>query len=353
MDKPERSSYNAVDFRGWRRLKSLEISPKFQRRSVWNRAARSYLIDTLILGFPVPPIYIRVIQSEDGTKSIREIVDGQQRIRALLEFIDGAYSLAKSIKSPYANMYFDDLPEEVKNKIQFYSFITEQFYGITDEEVLAVFARLNTNSVRLNAQELRNGKYFGEFKETCYSLALKHLTFWRNSGLFTERGIARMQEAELVSELVIVMMDGMQDKKKSINGFYEKYDEELPRKDQIVERFKTTIDEIVETMGDTLKDTEFRRTPLFYSLFAVVHNKLYGSKNDKVSSTKKHGKMSAAEKQSLRDAVIKLSGYVTAFKEDDNVPKSHQRFVNACLQQTDNIGPRRTRFETISREAFG
>jgi hypothetical protein len=352
MDKPERSSYNAVDFRGWRRLKSLEITPKFQRRSVWNRAARSYLIDTLILGFPVPPIYIRVVQSEDGLKSIREIVDGQQRIRALLEFIEGGYTLAKSIKSPYANQLFSDLPDEIKNKILYYSFITEQFYGISDEEVLAVFARLNTNSVRLNAQELRNGKYFGEFKETCYGLSLKHLTFWRNSGLFTERGIARMQEAELTSELVIMMIAGMQDKKKSVNDFYEKYDEELPKRDQLVARFEAVIDNIVAALGDSIKETEFRRTPLFYSLFAVVFDKVYGSKDSKHSSVKKHGPLTTAEKQGLKDAVIKLSSYVTAFKEDEGVPKGYQRFVNACLQQTDNINPRRIRFSTLSKEAF-
>jgi len=352
MDKPERSSYNAVDFIGWRRLKSLEISPKFQRRSVWNRAARSYLIDTLLLGFPVPPIYIRVRQSDDGTKSVREIVDGQQRLRAVLEYIDGAYTLANSIKSPYAGKNFDNLPEEAKNKIQYYSFIAEVFYGISDEEVLAIFARLNTNSVRLNAQELRNGKYFGQFKETIYNLALKHLTFWRKNRIFSERGIARMQEAELTSELVIQMLDGMQDKKASINTFYERFDDKLPEKDRIVKRFQTTIDNIAESLGDTLKDSEFRRTPLFYTLFGVVFDRLYGlpAKGKKPKAGK--DSLSAAERQSFRDAVIKLSELITTYKEEEEVPKQYQGFVLACLQQTDNIGPRRTRFQTLSKEAF-
>jgi uncharacterized protein DUF262 len=351
MDRPERSSYNATDFLGWRRLKSLEISPKFQRRSVWNRAAQSYLIDTLVLGFPVPPIYIRVTQSEDGTRSIREIVDGQQRLRALLEFLDGGYTLSKSIKSPYAGMAFEGLPDEAKNKIKFYSFYAESFYGISDEEVLAIFARLNTNSVRLNAQELRNGKYFGKFKETIYGLALDHLTFWRNTRLFTERGIARMQEAELTSELVIQMMGGMQDKKSSINTYYEKYDENMPEKEQVTKRFRNTIDNISASLGDTLRDTEFRRTPLFYSLFGVMFDRLYGMPGQG-KAVIKGDSLSQADQQKFRDAVLKLSELIITYKEEEEVPKKYQSFVLACLRQTDNIGPRRTRFNTISDEAF-
>jgi hypothetical protein len=351
MNKPERSSYNATDFLGWRKLQSLEISPKFQRRSVWNTAARSYLIDTLILGFPVPPIYIRVKQSEDGTKSVREIVDGQQRLRALLEFIDGGYTLAKSIKSPHAGKRFADLPDDVKNSIRFYPFFAESFYGISDEEVLAIFARLNTNSVRLNAQELRNGKYFGLFKETVYSLSLNHLTFWRNNRIFTERGIARMQEAELTSELVIQMLDGLQDKKGSINNFYEKYDESFPNKDQIIRRFQNTIDNISSSLGDSLKESEFRRTPLFYTLFGVVFDRLYGMPKEG-KNVVRGDNLSAADQQSFRDAVIKLSDLITTYKEEEEVPRNYQSFVFACLRQTDNIAPRRTRFQTLSKEAF-
>lgn len=65
MQRPERSSYNSTDFLGWRKLKSLEISPKFQRRPVWSRDARSYFIETLLLGYPVPPLYLRVRQADE------------------------------------------------------------------------------------------------------------------------------------------------------------------------------------------------------------------------------------------------------------------------------------------------
>ncbi len=351
MQKPERSSYNSTDFTGWQKLKSLEISPKFQRRPVWSRDARSYFIETLLLGYPVPPLYLRVRQSEDGSKSVREVVDGQQRLRALLDYLEGGYSLSKSVSDPYIGKYFDDLSEEDKNRIKYFSFITEVFYGVTDREVLTVFARLNTNSVRLNAQELRNGKYFGPFKQTIYAIALDHLTFWTANKIVSDKGVARMAEAELTSEIVIAMIDGMQDKKKSINSFYEKFDDKFPDKKKVSDQFAKVIDEINESIGQDLKDTEFRRPPLFYSLFLAVFDRLYGLKNYSNGVTK-GASLSTKDREALKDAVLKLSGVVERFKADEATTRGYQRFLTACLSQTDNIGPRKVRVETIFKEAF-
>src|SRR5439155_1330394 len=107
-----------------------------------------------------------------------------------------------------------------------YRFPIYQYQGIEDQTVLEIFARMNTYSVALNRQELRNGQYFGIFKSTVYRLALNYLTFWRSSGLFSESNIARMDEAELVSELLVAQLDGLQDKKASLDDFYDKLDDE-------------------------------------------------------------------------------------------------------------------------------
>ena len=87
------------------------------------------------------------------------------------------------------------------------------FGDISDGEVLETFARLNTYAVKLNAQELRNGRFFGLFKQSAYTLAFEHVEFWRRNGIFSERNIARMLEVELTSELLIALLDGLQDKK--------------------------------------------------------------------------------------------------------------------------------------------
>lgn len=352
MKLPERSSYTPLDFLQWQQASGLVISPKFQRRGVWNRAARSYLIDTLLLGLPVPPIYIRVVQSADHKSIIREVVDGQQRVSAVLDFVADKYTLGRKIEYDAIGRKFSDLKQEEKDRILQYSFVCEVFYGVEDRDILKIFARLNTHSVRLNSQELRNGKFFGDFKKTVYALALEHLEFWRQKRIFTETAIARMQEVELSSELLILMMAGMQDKKKSIDEFYEKHDEEFADSKNLSRRFRSVIDEI-NSLNVELGGTEFRRTPLFYSLFAAIYDRMYALPAGSLTA-KATGKMTAVDREGLENAIQTLSEVVTAAKAkaDDAIPKRYERFVAACLRQTDNLAPRRTRMETIYKLAF-
>jgi hypothetical protein len=202
--KPDRASYTALDFLAWREMKTLAVAPEFQRRAVWGRPARAYLIDTLLRGLPVPPLYLRVRQDKEKSRLVREVIDGQQRISAVLDFIDGKFRLLPSFDERWASKAFDELDEADQDAVRTYPFLCEVFHSISDAQVLEVFARLNTYSVQLNAQELRNGRYFGFFKQTAYSLAHEYVEFWRRNRILTEQGIARMQDAELVSELMIL-----------------------------------------------------------------------------------------------------------------------------------------------------
>jgi len=352
--RSERSSYTPIDFMEWEESSSLSLSPKFQRRHVWSTSARSYLIDTLLLGMPVPPIYMRVVQDAQRERVVREVVDGQQRISAILDYVKDDYSLSKNIETPYSGKKFSALPSEAQDRILRYSFICEVFYGVEDKVVLSIFARLNTHSVKLNAQELRNGRYFGHFKRLSFALAFEHLEFWKSNRIFTDSRIARMAEVELTSELLICGLDGMQDKKKSIDDFYSEYDDEFPGRDLAERRFETTIDYISRSCGDVLAESEFRRPPMFYSLFCAVYHRLYGLHNFDYP-TSKSGRISARQMEDIEQAVRRLSEVLrfARVESEDDVPRRLRTFVSACLRQTDNIRPRTTRLQTICQHAFG
>lgn len=353
LRKPERSAYTPLDFLQWQEAGTLVISPKFQRRGVWSRAAQSFLIDTLLLELPVPPIYLRVVQNPSKRSMIREVIDGQQRVSSVLQYMNDKFPLTKNIESPCAGKRFSELSDSQKDKISQFSFVCEVFYGVEDADVLKIFSRLNTHSVKLNAQELRNGKYFGQFKQTAYGLALEHLEFWRRTKIFTEQAIARMNEVELTSELMIAMIAGIQDKKKSIDSFYEKNDEIFPEKSTVSSRLKAVIDVVNEVLWENFDETEFRRVPLFYSLFLAIHHRLFGLPGQTALSTPATGRLSRAEVDGLESAILKLSDAVRTAKDDmSNVPQTMSAFVNACIQQTDNIRPRETRFRTVYETAF-
>ncbi len=352
MEKPTISHHASQEFRDWNELGVLVITPKFQRREVWKTPARSYFIESLLCGIPIPPIFLRLGQSPEKKRVVREVIDGQQRLRAVLEFMEGKYALSKAV-TRYGGKRFADLAPEDQKKIETFTFLCEVFQQISDKDVLEVFARVNTYSVALNDQELRNGRYFGPFKKTAYALALDYLEFWRRHRIFSETSIARMLEVELTSELMVAILAGQQDKKKSISAFYEEYDEAFPTQRLVRARFTQAADEITNTLGDDLKDSEFRRVPLFYTLFCVVLHRLSGLPGENFPSPKR-GRFTDSERTQIKDAVLVLSDKLAAAKEGstDSLSQRDQVFVTACLRQTDNIIPRKTRFEALYQQAF-
>lgn len=92
--------YSIADFLEWHKNELLDLSPDFQRRSVWTQNAKSYLIDTVICGKPIPKILITL--QLKGARQTRTVVDGQQRLRAILEFINGDYMISRAHNKEYA-----------------------------------------------------------------------------------------------------------------------------------------------------------------------------------------------------------------------------------------------------------
>jgi hypothetical protein len=351
MERPERASFSTLDFQAWQEMSILVLTPKFQRRAVWKTPARSYFIDSLLEDIPVPPIFLRMTQSKDKRRTIREVIDGQQRLRAVLEYLEDKYALSRSAVKKNGGRRFSELDPDSQDKIRNYSFPCETFYSISDPEVLEIFARVNTYSVKLNAQELRNGQFFGFFKRSAYSLAHEHLEFWRQNNIFSEGSIARMLEVELTSELMVAQLAGQQDKKKSLEKFYADYDEKFDQRDKIEIQFRTTIDTLSESVGDILPEIDFHRPPLFYTLFCVAYHRLFGMPQVKVATPQK-GRLPKKDLASLRDAASHLSDKIISAKQGYEVAKNDLAFVNACLRQTDNIKPREIRLTRLYKEAF-
>ncbi len=339
MDRSEPLRYSINDFLVWKERNELVLQPKFQRRKVWSPQARSYLIDTILRGLPIPKIYMRQ-QIDVGTRrTVREVVDGQQRIRAVFDYLDGEFAVSKIHNEEFGGLRFTELPEGTREDFLNYYFSVGMLIGATDEDVLGIFARLNSYTVTLNPQEKRNAKFFGQFKQVVYRIGYDYLTFWRNNRVFTEYGIARMSEAELASELVVAMLDGLQDRKKSLNQFYDRYDEEFPYAERIRREFGSTIDTISEIFGDKLSRTRFRKTPLFYSLFCVIYDAKFGLPG---GLTQPYLFPAASRKQIL-DRLLHLDEVLAAREP----PAEYAEFVTASRVSTNQLGPRQTRHAVI------
>lgn len=336
MAQPTTTSYSISDFLEWNVSKQLVIAPKFQRRDVWIQKAKSYLIDTILRELPIPPLFIRLKIDTISKRVVREVVDGQQRLRTVLSFIAGDFPILQAHNPELAGMYYTDLSEKLQHQFLRYHFLVNTLTDVTDQEVLGIFARLNTYTVKLNAQELRNSAYFGLFKQMVYKLAHQYYSFWRSNNILTDQTIARMGDAELVSELVVSMMDGIrQTKANDLEGFYKKYDDVFPRRNKIVSEFDATMDLVGYIFGDDLGLSPFRRIPLFYTVFCAVYDRKFGLPHSRRSQVS----FSAKQVLRIRAKFDRLGKILVT----DNPPKKYLQFIEDSRLSTADVGRRKRR----------
>ena len=93
----------------------LEMKPPFQRNPVWSPKQKGALIETILLEYPVPEIYMQDVVDESGGET-HIVVDGQQRIRAVLDYIAGEFEIAEE-GSRWEGLSFEDLSAEDKRKV--------------------------------------------------------------------------------------------------------------------------------------------------------------------------------------------------------------------------------------------
>jgi len=302
------------DFEEWESRGELVLAPKFQRRAVWNDKARSYLIDTILRGKPIPKLFMRQEVSGAGRPTTREIVDGQQRVRTVLEFLKDGFKVSRMHSEDYGGKVFSALGPETQKTILKYEFAVDLLQDMDDGDVYDIFARINTYTEKLTAQELRNAKYFGDFKTSVYSLSKEFVKFLGDNRVFTPKQILRMGEAEFISELLIASEEGVREGKKSvIDGAYALYDNKFPNRRLHEKRFRAVVDTIGECLGGTLPNLEFRATRLLYPLFCAVYHLRFGL--PKLTLPRREIRQSDLSK--VRNTLEQIDDMVRRFQSDD------------------------------------
>ena len=276
MKSYDSRTYSINDFVEWDAGKQLELNPRFQRRAVWTDKAKSFLIDTIIRGKPIPKVFIRQKINVTTKTSIREVVDGQQRLRTILSFVKDGFTISKRQNAEHGDVLFSQLPEQMQAQILAYEISVDLLINLPDSEILDIFSRLNSYAVILNEQEKINADHFGPFKVLCDRIGHKYYDYWTEQGVITSKQIMRMQEVNLVADLIIALLEGIKSKKQ-IKKFYDLYESHFEHDvEQLEEGFDRTISAIADLYPEGLSDTEFRRPHLFYSLFTTVAHRQFG-----------------------------------------------------------------------------
>lgn len=278
MKSYDSRTYSINDFVEWDAAKQLQLNPRFQRRPVWTDKAKSFLIDTILRGKPIPKIFIRQKINVTTKTSVREVVDGQQRLRTILSFIKDGFVVNKRHNIECGGLLFSQLPEEVQAQILSYEVSVDLLINLPDSEILDIFSRLNSYAVVLNEQEKINADHFGPFKVMADRIGHKYYEYWTKQGILTSKQVMRMLEVNLVADILIAMLEGIKSKKQ-VKKFYDVYETAFDQDTEVIEqRFDGVVTAISQIYPEGLVDTEFRRPHLYYSLFTAVAHRNFGIK---------------------------------------------------------------------------
>lgn len=141
--------------------KILDLQPDYQRKFIWSKVKSSKFIESLLLGIPVPTLFF----AETGINNTLEVIDGQQRLTSVAEFMKNSYKLrGLENLSEFNNKQFSDLDSNIQNTLKYNvtMYVVTIKHESSPEIKFDVFQRINEGAVKLNAQELRNVIYRGK-----------------------------------------------------------------------------------------------------------------------------------------------------------------------------------------------
>lgn len=209
----------------------IVVNRDYQREmGVWTPYARSFFIESILLGYPIPKIFLYTKFDLKTKKTTKEIVDGQQRSHALQMFYRNKLRLSKNIPSAkWREKRYKDLSEEDQEVFLTYDVPIDEFKGVTEDEVRESFTRMNANNISLNPEETLNAKYQGKFKWFIFEISREHREDLLQSGIVSRRDIIRMADTRIFTDLVSILEDGfITTRPPNIESLYKRYDLEFP-----------------------------------------------------------------------------------------------------------------------------
>lgn len=344
--------YRISDFLEWDKQKRLKINTDFQRGSVWSPAARTFLIDTILRQLPLPKVYLRTNIDVATKQAIREIVDGQQRLRAIIEFANDGYQLSKRA-TEFAGLKYSTLTPEHQEIFLGYPIAVDQLVNASNTDVLEVFARLNSYTVTLSPPEKRHAKYQGDFKWAVRNTARRWGGEWEKRKILTVRERVRMLDDSLAAEMIGVMLNGItHGGQVKIDALYKACDKTFDS--SVIKHVDATLKFVSEKVMDSIVGTPICSAPHFLMLFAAIASALFGIPTDPGVSlkTKPIGVKAIEENiENVHQNLLFLGSVIDRDAEPSEA--AFVEFWKASRATTHSIASRRVRFPLYLRAITG
>ena len=358
MKKVSAKVITISDLVQWYDKSELELSPKYQRNSVWNETAKAYLMDTIVRGLPIPPVFLRQRVDISTKTTFREVIDGQQRVRAILEYVVlESYSIKKSHNKEFGGFKFSQLPPDIQESFLEYEILAEVVSEKDDSVIYDMFARLNSNNLVLNRQEIRNSKFWGEYKVLVYAMASHYRDFFLEQKLFSDNDFSRMRDCELISSMINMVINGIVlETPRLIDKLYNEYDNDFPERDEVEKKIDKVMD-IIKEIYEYLNGSRgcFGNKNYFFTLFGVIMNQMYGIPNIDMFRNKKFEEKQIKKNKGL--LFERVSSFIVEFEKNTNdVDNNYGRyaefseFAKNHKTRTTNKAERTSRIQLLNTE---
>ncbi len=319
---------------------NIVVNRQYQRSNkVWPVAARSFLIDSILHGFPVPKLSLYQKTDLKTRRTIKEIVDGQQRSQAILDFYND--QLRITTKGDFNGLTYSRLEPEQQQEFIDYVVSVDVFVDATEADIRELFRRVNSYNVPLNHQEKRHSSYQGPFKWFIYEESNRYSQLLKDIGTFSESQIARMDDAKFLADFFVALEKGIISASESkIDGVYKKYDQNFQEEGDYAARLETGFNEIID-LRDVLNGELTKKYQLYVLLLAICH------KNNPIPSL---NTVVRSDGRGIRDRAttrFNLSALSEALSEGESDEPLFSDFIRNSVKTTDRQTQRKRRFEIL------
>jgi len=340
--------FTVADYCEGMRRDEIVVNQDYQRSDqVWPQVARSYLIETILKGFPVPKLYLYQVTDVRSRKTLKEIVDGQQRSAAIYSFYDDVLRLSKSAENEdVRGRKYSELDVEYKHKFLDYSIDVDLFVAATPSEVVEVFRRMNSYTVPLNPEENRHALWQGRFKWFINALADRLEAIFLSTGIFKEKQLVRMADNKLLSELCHSFLYGIRTtNKKTLDRLYQDKDEDFRERDDLRERILSAF-KVFRAM-EAIHNTALSKPHMAYSLIQAITHLV-----KPVQTLETLFASPGFNALDLDAAMPRLTALANAVENGEETGR-FARFVKASSEKTNVASTRAIRFKTFCRALAG
>ncbi|MDK7870725.1 DUF262 domain-containing protein [Micrococcus luteus] len=348
MDGSTPQTYTIADVIKWQEDGELTLNPDFQRGSVWSSPAKSYLIDSILRGYPIPKILIRTSVDRNTRRTKRDVVDGQQRLRTIISFALDEFILGNKA-GEFQGSRYADLEPDLQDAFLAYKLTLEQLINASDEDVLEVFARLNSNAVPVNAPEKRNAAYTNDFSALIQGIAKLQRSNLAKSGV-SDREFVRLVHHSIIAELVGYLLQGVGDGgESSIDALYKRHAttaaEALPAPEQV----GSYVERAVEIYGE-LNGEKISSRPHFLILIAALMH---------IDGVLPHGRLEVSTDNQhsyvtdIGDVRASLAKLNYALADEDFAEQNALEAFREARNTTQRMKSRNIRFNTFLRALRG